>query len=203
MSDHEYQQASPSAQAGLRRWLQRIRPRRVLEVGAGVGTLTRVILAEAPRAALRFVEDSDLCLSILYRAVAVTEAQRVHDGGVSEAGPYDFVVIDGGTQTPAYYEALTPRAVVFVEGGRRDQRAALESLHRSRRPFAHRQVKPWDRSKGYHVYQFEPSPAERLAAGLVNAGEATLDILARVLNRCGASIAIGKRRRPPARSDHS
>lgn len=199
MRDNEYQQASPSAQAGLRRWLQRVRPRRVLEVGAGVGTLTRVIVDEAPQAALHFVEDSDLCLSILYRAVPVTEAQRVRDGDVPQSGPYDFVVIDGGTRTSAYYEALSPRAVVFVEGGRRDQRAALERLHRSRRPFAHRQVKPWDRSKGYHVYQFEPSPAERVAAGFVNAGEAALDTLARVLNRCGASIAIGKRRRPPAR----
>ncbi len=113
----------------------------------------------------------------------------------SSSRTYDFVVIDGGTRTPAYYEALNPRALVFVEGGRRDQRAVLEHLYRSCRPFAHRHVKPWDRSKGYHVYQFEPSLIERMMAGLVNAGDVTLDTLARLLNRCGASIAVGKRRR--------
>jgi len=197
-NDNEFQTASPGAQAALRRWLRRRRPASILEVGAGIGTLTRVILETAAGAHLAFVEDSEVCLPILYGRMAVSERQRVTDDAVARSGPYDFVVLDGGTGTSAYYESLTARAVVFVEGGRRDQRAVLEQVHRHR-PFAHRHVKPWDRSKGYHVYQFEPSRSERLAARVVNAVQFALDTAARVLNRLGASIAIGKRRRPAPR----
>lgn len=109
---------------------------------------------------LRFVEDSDVSLPLLYAALPVRPEQRVLDADVEAAGPYDFVIIDDGTRTAAYYEALGERAVVLVEGGRRDQLAVLERTHPGRR-FAHRHVKPWDRSKGYHVYQFDPTLWER------------------------------------------
>jgi hypothetical protein len=193
--DDDYQIASPIAQQALRRWLRKRRPARILEVGAGVGTLTRVIVSETPESTLRFLEDAEVCLTLLYGAVPVSEAQRVHDADAAAAGPYDLVIVDGGTRTAAYYEVLCARAVVFVEGGRRDQRAVLESVHRGRRPYTHRHVKPRDRSKGYHVYLFEPTLAERLTTGVVMATQGALDLLARALNRMGGSYAIGKRRR--------
>ena len=56
-------------------------------------------------------------------------------------------------------------------------------------------MKPRDRSKGYHVYLFEPTLAERLTTGVVMAAQGGLDLLARALNRVGGSYAIGKRRR--------
>jgi hypothetical protein len=191
----DYHPASPIAQQALRRWLRKRQPARILEVGAGAGTLTRVILNEVPGSTLRFVEDAEVCLPLLYGALPVTEAQRVRDDDAATAGPYDLVVIDGGTRTATYYEALAARAVVLVEGGRRDQRAVLERVHRGRRAYSHRHVKPRDRSKGYHVYLFEPSPGERLVTGVVMATQHALDLLARALNRVGGSYAIGKRRR--------
>lgn len=111
-------QAGSCAVRGLRRALKRFAPARTLEVDAGGGTLTRIVVDTLPAAEVWFIEPIDDLA-----AVAPLEAgRRLTDETVSAHARFDFVIIDGGSTSPEYYHALPPRGVIFVEGGRRPQR---------------------------------------------------------------------------------
>lgn len=178
------QVASEFAIAGLLRWLHRRCPERVLEVGAGVGTLTATILTYDPSVFLP-VEDHAGCREACY---ANTGRMPVSSHQIL-ALDWDMLVLDGGDGRNDDWN-FAHRAIVFVEGGRRPQRAVLEASLRCRgRAFAHAQWKPLDRSKGFHVIALDPSLATRAWFAAVRAREAILDLAGRVLG-----YSIGKRR---------
>lgn len=165
------------------------RPATILEVGAGIGTLTEAILDARERASLAgtqvAVEGEPFCLAELdanlgERLADVTVVPLAADVPAS-VGPYDLVVIDGGSvedllpvdrhrwtpdderaEVAAWIDRLAPRAVVIVENVRSRQRAHLEAL--ATRPFVHEHLRPLDATPGYHRYRFDPTSRERLAA---------------------------------------
>ena len=115
----------------------------------------------------------------------------------ADLGPWDIVVVDGGDDRDDYYADLRSRAIVFFEGGRRGQRAVLEATWRGRRAFCRAHWKPADRSKGFWIYQLEPTSGERLWFAAVRARETIHDAVARLVGR-----PIGKRRHSaPERSE--
>lgn len=188
--------ASAFACEGLAAWLRRRKPGTIYEIGAGIGTLSAVILSVLPedrRISYTVEEPDSYCQSAWSentrapwdRAAKVT-------AWCPPRRPIDFLVVDGGDMRFAYYRGLARRAVIFFEGGRRPQRRACETaLDIEGRAWAWAQFKPWDRSKGYVVYQLEVSLAERLWFWAVTLTEAVADLAARALN-----CPVGKKRRP-------
>lgn len=166
--------ATQHAISGLVRWLHRVRPSRVLEIGPGIGTLSYTVLRWAEGAGvpieLTCVEQDAFCRSALIenlgdfrpgpRVVSSFEEATLPDGGFS------MVLVDGGTKDPRYFASLARRAVVFVEGGRESQRALVEAAHpgrpRARACFFSLRRRLAGRKSAYWVYQFEPRAGERL-----------------------------------------
>lgn len=166
---------SAYAAEGLRRWLERARPERVLEVGGGIGCLTAVLVETLGSSRVVTVEDDAWCRAEWGRHLGARAPRLLGSDEVSTVPRVDFLVVDGGDRRTAYYEALARHAVVFVEGNRRDQRAVLERFWEGIRPYAWASWKPRDRSKGYWVYQFEPTPCEDVRFALVRARERLRD----------------------------
>ena len=182
------QLASPFACRLIARTVHRERPRRILEVGAGYGTLTAILAAVAPQATLVSVEDDIYCRLALTWRMAWAPHWRVTTS--DDWAPADVLVLDGGDRRPEYYAGLSRRALVIVEGGRREQRAVLERCLRAwGRPYCVAPRKPLDRSKGVWLYRLHPTFWERLGYALVRAVEGVLDAVAR-----GLGTPVGKRR---------
>lgn len=204
--------ASAHAIGGLLRVLQKRRPRRVLELGAGIGTLTFTVLDTLSRMGVtdqpdfRFdtVETQPFCLGQLDENLEGFEGKyRVHSdlSEVREAGiAYDLVIVDGGGDLPNdlgvldFSGLLERRGVILVEGGRAFQRRLIADWYGHRRhvytkssAFRAELEVPGQqlraRNKAYHLYLFEPTIRERLTPA-----STTLlhDLPARVLRRLGA-----------------
>jgi protein-L-isoaspartate O-methyltransferase len=180
--------ATRAAIAGLIRWLERKHPQRVLEVGAGIGTLTWALVETLSGQrgddgfTLYTIEDNRFCLGELRQNLQpmwgrFTVIDSVGDLGSSAAG-FDFLIVDGGRQDDeSLFRRLRSGAVVFIEGDRRTQADCLERALGDR-PYAkadvrvlRRRILPngtraWD--GGYRVYQLDPSLGGRCRLALIN-----------------------------------
>ena len=181
--------ASQNAIGGLLHTLDRRNPLRILEIGAGIGTLTFTILNWArssgmernPTHALITVENNDYCLRQLaanlkgfegaYRLVSSVEEAR--QTGLQ----FDLITVDGGGDVPndmgvmPFDHLLQPKGAIFVEGARFTQREKIQEWYGNR---PHTYVKmastqPWvtsasgeikAKNKPYHLFIYEPSAQE-------------------------------------------
>src|SRR5438552_2510169 len=122
--------ATHGAIEGLIRWLSRARPSSILEVGAGIGTLTYAAVETLNRLGhpyrLTCLEDNAFCLEQLRNNLAEHWRRfEVYDGmGAvpADRGQFDFIILDGGSTSKEYFQRVAPRGVVFVEGWRLRQR---------------------------------------------------------------------------------
>ena len=161
--------AKPGAIAGVSEQIARWRPSNILEVGAGIGTLTYTIIATLEandhEARVVSIEHDPFCLAALPRNLgpSLSRVEIREDARGLEAGAFDFIIIDGGTlERGAYTELLAQRGRVLIEGFREHQRTSLRAVGRA---CAIREV--WKGSQqdgGYWLIQFEPTGAERTAA---------------------------------------
>lgn len=159
--------AKPEPIAGVIAHVARARPRAILEVGAGIGTLTHAIVATLRelrhRARLVSIEHDAFCLAALdeHLGAELTQVEVAADSSRLAAGEFDFVIVDGGTlERGGYAELVAPGGVVLVEGGRGPQRAAMEATGR-RFIVAHIGSTDWD-GGWYWLVQFEPTLRDRL-----------------------------------------
>lgn len=176
--------ASAFAIDGLVEWLRRVRPRTVLEVGAGIGTLTSVSIQQLDAihgpGSYRYVaiEAEPFCLGQFDANIGadrgkVTLADR-YEAIPAGMAPFDFVIVDGGgpyaedgdsdldfvsAQNRLYASELAPHGVVFVEKDRHWQRETIRYALRDR-ACAYCHYQPWTARPGYHIYRFEPTPGE-------------------------------------------
>lgn len=186
--------ASEFACTHLAKWLERRRPKVVVELGSGIGTLSAVILEHvSPYASVWGIEPNAWCRQQWRQNLGKAGERVVLCGAtVPTTHRVEFLVLDGGDQRSAYYQNLARRAVIVVEGGRRPQRAVLEAeLRRNRRTFCLASWRPWDRSKGLSVYQLDPTRWERAWFLAVRLREWVLDLGPRLAHR-----PIGKKRAP-------
>jgi hypothetical protein len=169
-----HEMASPCAIEGLLTTVERYRPRRILEVGAGIGTLTAAILAAAPtNARIASVEDNAYCLEQLAINLG-TGFERVTVLASTDdlTGEFDLVVVDGH-QLIDIVGYIARNGLVFVEANREAQRDAVDNSGRS---FCIKHVRtlrrmapddPWGPHQieryqsGYWLVRFEPSTRER------------------------------------------
>lgn len=185
--------ASPFAIGMLRQWLWTRAPRRILEVGGGIGALSWVIAdyltylcgyAEAVS-----VEDDPWCRAQWERNLAPWLRRPILFDKVPAYEFYDLVVLDGSQMPPDGWACLAPRASVFVEGNRRGQRAELRAfLGAAKRPFAETPARPPDRTKGIWLLLTEPSWWERACFAANRIEQWGRDVPARVHGR-----PVGKR----------
>lgn len=186
--------ASAFACRGLYKWLRKTQPYRIYEVGGGIGTLSKVILSALDDYGLyRVEEENDWCRSMWRNNVSVPENKTAktvllvwpEQCAATEA---DFLVIDAVTRWQ-HHRHLGRRAVVFVEGQRRGQCDQLErDLDLCGRRWTSATFRPPDRSKGYTVYQLEPTLSEKIWFAIERVHQHVLDDLARLRGR-----AIGKK----------
>lgn len=184
--------ASAFALRGLQRWIARRRPAVCYEVGGGIGCLSAAALLALPPGVRYRVEESEAWCRTewvrLARPFVRGQIVEVFDTWAAPARPIDLLLLDGGPRTHPSYWHLARRAVVFVEGRRREQRRVLRTLWAGRRPFVEAEWRPAGRSKGYAVLLFEPTPAERAWFSLVRLREWARDLVARLRGR-----PVGKR----------
>lgn len=184
--------SSEFAVLGLAKWIGRRLPRHVLEIGHGVGTLTALLAWWLVQTAdLVAVEDDPWCQEEAKRNLGPLASRVIWCDRIPAWARTDLVVLDGPQAKPEDWKCLNPRAVVFIEGRRRGQRARLfDALQWVGRPACWAEWKPRDRSKGYSVVLCEPSKMERVRFALVRIREGVLDWIGRL-----RGVPVGKRRR--------
>ena len=170
--------AKPGTIGGVSRLIATHRPAAILEVGAGIGTITHTVLATLEtighRARFVSIEHDAFCLASLDRNLGV-ELGRV-DLRTSvddlEAGSFDLVIVDGGSlERGGYSDFVARRGRIVVDGFREEQRTAI--LARGRAALIH-EVWPEVASDGlYWVIQFEPTVLERAAVAAIAVWRAT------------------------------
>ena len=179
------QMASLYAIEGLLWWIHRQHPAWVLEVGAGIGTLTYTALTTAP--SVIALESDPGCLQALH--LRWPECTSPASQGVGQdrirlrvkprewvpplGDVVPFMIVDGPVE---HVPQLARRATVFFEGGRRDARILLEGiLHTRGRQYVSATWRPADRSKGYTVYLIDPTMWDRWWFRLVRWRESVRD----------------------------
>jgi protein-L-isoaspartate O-methyltransferase len=167
--------ASLHACRGLEKLVLRHRPPRVLEIGAGIGTLTDLLLSALPDVHLTTTEDNSFCLEQLKANLKDRLARvRIVQSPEDVAGElFDLVVVDGGLDTVSVLQFVAPHGIVFVEGFRSAQRELLET---GSRRFARTNIRAMHRGGSpsgatawggaYWVFQFEPTMVERASFAL-------------------------------------
>lgn len=135
--------ATETAIAGLIRSLRWRRPKRVLEIGAGIGTLTAALIETLDSIhrpggfLLVAVEPDAFCRRALATNLGrdLERVRLIHS--LAELGSdqrFDFLIVDGGgREDESVFGRLAAGAAVFIEGDRAPQAAALERAAASRR----------------------------------------------------------------------
>ena len=130
--------ASAFALAHLAALLRERKPRSVLEIGAGIGTVTWLLLAH-PAGVERVVatEDVPFCLEQLDRNLTPEMKNRLHlvtepGAFASVQGPFELLIIDGVWNWEAVAARLVEGSACFVEGQRKRERAGLGEALRGR-----------------------------------------------------------------------
>lgn len=186
--------ASAFALSGLAYWLNRQRPGRVLEIGAGIGALSEVIRRWMTSDFAAFAETEAVCVEddpwcqVRWREhlAFLPPGMRLVDKIPNEF--FDFVILDGPQIRPEEWAVLTPQATVFVEGRRREQCRALRAFLTGMAS-ASASWRPGDRTKGYTVFRLAPTPAERRWFRYIRIREWWRDLPRRLSGR-----PLGKRR---------
>lgn len=178
--------ASEHAIGGLIWAVERYRPRRVLELGGGIGTLTFTLAETLTRThvdnwSLFTVENNPFCCGELVRNVSDAERLTLisDTSEIAEADrQFDLIVVDGGGDLGGdmgimdFSGMLRPGGMIFVEGHRAFQRGNIEKWY-AERPVFHLSSRPLSpkltpknpehraKNKGFHLYVFEPTAWDR------------------------------------------
>ncbi len=107
----------------LSRLIARIRPQSVLEIGAGIGTITKLILTHPDRPArLTSTEGHPICVSELsknLKGVELTGYKLVNSATELDLNRhYDLVIFDGTLDDEQQYAVFGSGTWCFVEGNR-------------------------------------------------------------------------------------
>jgi hypothetical protein len=107
--------------------------RSVLEFGAGIGTMTYLLLSRLPTATVECTERNETCLAAL--SVNIPESLRgrliVHSNGTVPNRAFDLIIVDGKANLNG---CLKPGTVCFIEGDRTQARAQIGAFFVHYRP---------------------------------------------------------------------
>ena len=115
----------------LSRLLTRIKPKHVLEIGTGIGTITKLLLTHPDRPVqITATEANRVCLAELAKNLAgvpldgLTLVKSAVE--LDTADHYDLVIFDGTLDKEKQYQVFRPGTWCFVEGSRRATISALK-----------------------------------------------------------------------------
>ncbi len=167
--------ASWNAIKGLSRVLKRHAPTRLLEIGAGIGTLTYIVLASNRRkrtvAEFTVFEDNSYCINSLKKNLSVFENQYTLVNNLTQdlnqGQKYDFIIVDGGPPNLNVDKLLSNYGIVFLEGNRSNQREIIESqlINWTRMDYLSLSLSS---KSAYCVYFKNPTKATKIKAYLTN-----------------------------------
>jgi hypothetical protein len=116
--------ANITALAYLAACLRIVKPRRILELGAGIGTMTTLML-EHPSDVEQIIttEDNDFCLNALEENLPEKERHRLKivtslDELTALDGTFDLAICDGGFDREEQFRGIGPGCMSMFEGGR-------------------------------------------------------------------------------------
>lgn len=124
--------ASCFALSYLNAMLRTKKPKSILEFGAGIGTITYLLLSHPSNIeSVVATENNPFCLEQLNINLTNQMKQRVEivaelKGLVKFQQKFDLVIFDGGFNQPEQYKFLEKGAVCFIEGARKATRRAIE-----------------------------------------------------------------------------
>lgn len=158
--------ASDFAIGALVKWIRKLRPHRVLEVGAGIGTLTFALcsLKQEIPFELITVEWNGFCQNAMRDNLSEQRGDYQQISSMDELGefePLDLVVIDGGEQDARFISRLSPRAVIFIEGFMDKKHSLIHETYKGKRQYIWSNFRSSDRRKGIWIFRFEPTTEER------------------------------------------
>jgi hypothetical protein len=122
----------------LSRLIARVKPQRVLEIGAGIGTITKLLLTHLHRPAhLTVTEAHPVCIGELTKNLQGLEltgfstVQTAHQ--LDTTVHYDLVIFDGTLDDDKQYQVLQLGTWCFVDGGRNITIEALKNKLKNRK----------------------------------------------------------------------
>jgi protein-L-isoaspartate O-methyltransferase len=123
--------ASEFALIALADLVEKIKPKRVLEIGAGIGTITKLLLQHPDRPAqLTVTEAHPVCLAELaknLKGVDLMGYQLLQSSlELDTTAEFDLVIFDGTLDDQKQYQIFKAGAWCFVEGGRSKTIEALK-----------------------------------------------------------------------------
>ncbi len=125
--------ATDFALAHLAAILRQHRPRSVLEFGAGIGTITHLLLAHPARPErVLSTEENAFCLQQLENNISPELRQgwtlipKERLGEYQE--PFDLIIIDGHVMGIDLSAKMKPGTIIFAEGNRKPERAWMQEL---------------------------------------------------------------------------
>jgi len=193
--------SSEQAIGGVITTICKYNPLKILELGAGIGTLTYTVLKTVTSLnnhrnneyAFFTVENNEFCLNQLtinlfgfdgmYTVIPSTEALPI---GIL----FDFIIVDGGGDLDGdmgiipFGNMLAQNGIILVEGGRAFQRDCIKEWYGARQ-YVYVKMPAWKQTivanssgktasnKPYHLFVFEPAWFNKL----------TLKIRSFILNR--------------------
>lgn len=138
-------------------------PKRVIEVGAGIGCITQLLAEWKPGLTeLIAVEDHPWCLEQAQVNLDRWAKKVLWYDRVPRYSEADLIIVDGPQiDAEDWAWIVAERALVIFEGNRREQRAIFHrAMDAQKRSWIPLHLKPGDRTKGVWVYQVEPTPRE-------------------------------------------
>lgn len=120
--------ATRRALAYLSAVVSRHPPKAVLEFGAGIGTITYLLLSSSPKLNVVAIEANPFCLAQLERNIPEEFKPRLTIF-TKKTAPlddcFDLIVIDGGLPSTDTYSFLRHGTICFIEGNREQISAKL------------------------------------------------------------------------------
>ena len=167
----------------LSKLLDETAPQRVLEIGAGIGTITKLLLTHPKRpGSLTSSEAVPVCLREFEKNLAgVDRAGFRLIASIGELDPkstFDLVIFDGTLDEEKQYDIFAAGTRCFVEGNRRETREAL-SMHLAGRSLAinftqlfpgGKKLKFWSKRRfaGFRLPALTFKPVKGCSIGLVS-----------------------------------
>jgi precorrin-6B methylase 2 len=163
--------ASEFALVELAKLVAEIKPKSVLEIGAGIGTITKLLLQHPSRPAkLTVTEAHPVCLRELQanlQGVSKDGYDLVQTAAeLNIASAFDLVIFDGTLDDDIQYRVFKPGTWCFVEGSRNKTIAALrQKLNATGLTVSMRNVRPGGKKlklKSVRTFFGLPLPAFKL-----------------------------------------
>lgn len=133
LRQHSKHIATLSALACLAQLLSDQKPKKVVELGGGIGTMTELMARhEFAPALLVTLEDSPICLPSLEKVIRASERYLPHWKIAKCARELvgltpDLLIVDGGDMSPHELSVIQPGTVIFCEGNRVLERHFIET----------------------------------------------------------------------------